>query len=64
MSSYLSVYYTDYVHVTPGLVGTVMFVSKIFDAFSDVVMGTIQEKTAKPVRGSFAAAFHTPCPLF
>ena len=48
MSSYLLVYYTDYVHVNAGLVGTVMFISKIFDAFSDMVMGTIQEKTAKP----------------
>ena len=48
MSSYLLVYYTDYAHVAPGLVATIMFVSKIFDAFSDVVMGAIQEKTAKP----------------
>lgn len=48
MSSYLLVYYTDFAHVNPGLVATVMFVSKILDAFSDVLMGALQEKFAKP----------------
>lgn len=48
MSSYLLVYYTDYAGVNPGMVATIMFVSKILDAFSDIIMGAVQEKTAKP----------------
>ena len=48
MSSYLLVYYTDFAHVNPGIVATIMFVSKILDAFSDVLMGALQEKFAKP----------------
>lgn len=48
MSAYLLVYYTNYAHVNPGMVGTIMLVSKVIDAFSDVAMGYIQERFAKP----------------
>lgn len=48
MGAYLLVYYTNYAHVNPGLVGTIMLVSKIIDAFSDVAMGFVMEKFAKP----------------
>lgn len=48
MSSYLLVYYTDYAGVNVAMVATIMFVSKILDAFSDIIMGAVQEKTAKP----------------
>ncbi|BBF42781.1 xyloside transporter XynT [Lachnospiraceae bacterium KM106-2] len=47
MSAYLLVYYTNYAGVGAGMVATIMFVSKIMDAFSDIVMGAVQEKTAK-----------------
>ncbi len=48
MSAYLLVYYTDYAHVNPGMVSTIMLVSKFIDAVSDVAMGYIQERFAKP----------------
>lgn len=48
MSAYLLVYYTNYAHVNPGIVGTIMLVSKIIDAFSDLAMGVVMEKAAKP----------------
>lgn len=48
MGAYLLVYYTNYAQINPGLVGTIMLVSKIIDAFSDLIMGFVMEKFAKP----------------
>lgn len=48
MSAYLLVYYTNYAHINAGMVGTIMLISKFIDAFSDVAMGYIQERFAKP----------------
>ncbi|SFG34842.1 MFS/sugar transport protein [Lachnospiraceae bacterium C7] len=48
MSAYLMVYYTNYAKVNPAMVGSIMLVSKFLDAFSDVVMGYIEERFAKP----------------
>lgn len=48
MSAYLLVYYTNYAEINAALVGTIMFISKIIDAVSDVVMGYVEEKLAKP----------------
>ncbi len=48
MSAYLLVYYTNYAHIGAGMVGTIMLVSKIIDAFSDLAMGFVMEKFAKP----------------
>ena len=48
MSAYLLVYYTNYANVNAGVVGTIMLVSKIIDAVSDVTMGYIEERFAKP----------------
>lgn len=48
MSAYLLVYYTNYAHIDAGMVGTIMLVSKFIDAVSDVAMGYIQERFAKP----------------
>lgn len=48
MSAYLLVYYTNYAHVNAAIVGTIMLVSKILDAVSDVTMGYIEERFAKP----------------
>ena len=47
-SAYLLVYYTNYAHVNAAIVGTIMFDSKFFDAVSDIMMGHIEEKFAKP----------------
>ena len=48
MSAHLLVYYSNYAHVNAAIVGTIMFVSKIFDAISDVAMGYVEERFAKP----------------
>lgn len=48
MSSFLLVYYADYAGINTALVATIMALSKILDAVSDVVMGLIIEKFAKP----------------
>ena len=47
-SAYLLVYYTNYAHVNAAIVGTIMLISKFFDAVSDIMMGHIEEKFAKP----------------
>lgn len=48
MSAYLLVYYTNYAGINPAMVGTIMLVSKIIDAVSDVAMGYVEERFAKP----------------
>lgn len=49
-SSFLSLYYTDSVLVSAGLVGTIMLVCRIFDGISDIGAGLLIEKT-KTKRG-------------
>lgn len=41
----LTLFYTDYVGINPATVGLIMLLSRIFDGFSDLVMGIIVEKT-------------------
>ena len=41
----LTLFYTDYVGINPATVGMVMLISRLFDGFSDMVMGIIVEKT-------------------
>lgn len=41
----LTLFYTDYVGINPGIVGLAMLVSRIFDGVSDLVMGFIVERT-------------------
>lgn len=48
MSAWLMVYYTDYAQINPAMIASVMFISKILDGVSDIAMGFIQEKFAKP----------------
>lgn len=45
MSAFLVFYYTDYAQVNPLAVGTIMMVSRIFDGFSDIIMGVIVDRT-------------------
>ncbi len=45
ISTVLTLFYTDYVGVSAATVGMVMLLSRLFDGFSDVVMGFIVEKT-------------------
>ncbi len=41
----LTLFYTDYVGINAAVVGLIMLVSRIFDGFSDMIMGIIVEKT-------------------
>ncbi len=41
----LTLFYTDYVGINPAIVGLIMLASRVFDGFSDLVMGIIVEKT-------------------
>ena len=46
MTSTLLIYfYTNVVGISAGAVGMIMFISRIFDGFSDVAMGTIIDRT-------------------
>ena len=45
MSAFLLFYYTDYVHISAGIVGTIMLVSRIFDGVTDLIMGVIVDRT-------------------
>ena len=44
-SSFLTLYYTDSVLVSAGLIGTIMLVCRIFDGISDIGAGLLIEKT-------------------
>lgn len=44
-SSFLSMYYTDSVYLSAAFMGTMMLVCRIFDGVSDLIMGTIVDKT-------------------
>lgn len=44
-SSFLTLYYTDSVLVSAGLVGTIMLICRIFDGISDIFAGVLIEKT-------------------
>lgn len=45
ITAFLLLYYTNVVGVSAGTAASVLAVSKIFDAFSDVVMGSIVDRT-------------------
>lgn len=43
--SLITLFYTDYVGVSAATVGLVMLISRVFDGFSDVIMGYVVSKT-------------------
>lgn len=45
MSAFLLYYYTDYAGVSAAAVGTIMLISRVFDGISDIIMGTIVDRT-------------------
>ena len=45
ISALLTLFYTDYAGVAVATVGLAMLVSRVFDGFSDVVMGVLVSKT-------------------
>ncbi len=46
-------FYTDVVGVTPGVVGTIMMISRFVDAFTDVTMGRICDRSKQTKVGKF-----------
>ena len=44
-SSFLMLYYTDSVGISAAYIGTMMLICRLFDGFSDVLMGVIIDKT-------------------
>ncbi len=45
MGSLLTFFYTDYVGINAGVVGTIFLISRVFDGISDVIMGHITDHT-------------------
>ena len=45
MTAYLLFYYTDYAGVSAVAVGTIIFISRIFDGITDIIMGHIVDHT-------------------
>ena len=41
----LTLFYTDYVGISPATVGLMMLLSRLFDGVSDLIMGVIVERT-------------------
>ena len=45
VSTYLMFFYTDVIGLNPGIIGSILLGSKVFDGISDLVMGAIVDKT-------------------
>lgn len=52
-SMFLTVFYTDVLHIKAGLVGTMFLISRIVDAFTDTAMGRIADKVKAGKAGKF-----------
>ncbi len=52
-SSFLLKFYTDVMHVSAGVVGIVMMLARFVDAFTDVTMGRIADKSRPTPNGKF-----------
>ena len=46
ISSFLTLYYTDSVGISAAVVGTIMFITRLFDGFTDLGMGMVIDKTS------------------
>ena len=45
ISTLLTLFYTDYVGISPVTIGIVMLVSRVFDGSSDLIMGFLVDRT-------------------
>ncbi|MCH4890116.1 hypothetical protein EZV73_21225 [Acidaminobacter sp. JC074] len=45
ISSYIMIFYTDYIGISSALVGTIFFVARIWDAINDPMMGILTDRT-------------------
>lgn len=52
-SSFLMKFYTDIMGVSAGVVGTIMMIARIADAFTDVAMGRLCDKSRHTEKGKF-----------
>lgn len=52
-SSFLMKFYTDIMGVSAGVVGTIMMIARLTDAFTDVAMGRICDKSRHTEKGKF-----------
>lgn len=52
-SMYLTVFYTDVLHIDAALVGTMFLLSRVIDAFTDTAMGRIADKVKAGKAGKF-----------
>jgi glycoside/pentoside/hexuronide:cation symporter, GPH family len=58
---FLLKFYTDVMGVSAGLVGLMMMVGRIFDAFTDITMGQIVDRSRPTVKGKFAPWLRRMC---
>lgn len=52
-SMFLTVFYTDVLHINAGLVGVMFLISRVVDAFTDTAMGRIADKVKAGKGGKF-----------
>ena len=45
LSAFVMIYLTDTAGLNPGVIGTLMMLSRLFDGFSDVAFGTLMDRT-------------------
>ncbi|BAW94145.1 transporter, major facilitator domain protein [Actinomyces sp. Chiba101] len=45
LSAFVMIYLTDTAGLNPGIIGTLMMLSRLFDGFSDIVFGTLMDRT-------------------
>ena len=50
---FLSFYYTDVVGIAPGIVGTILLLSRVFDGISDMLMGWVLTEDTEVPPSSF-----------
>ncbi len=60
-SSFLMKFYTDIMGVSAGIVGAVMMVARIVDAFTDVAMGRLCDKSKTTAHGKFKPWLRRMC---
>lgn len=45
ISAFLIMFYTDSIHIVAGAVGKMFFISKFFDGITDLIAGTMIDRT-------------------
>lgn len=60
LSSY---FYTDVMHISASLIGTVVIISRVLDAFSDLLIGTLIDRTKSKLGKARAWAIYSSFPF-